>query len=212
MVSGLDNERLPPSQAVALARSIEAEVRAEAKRRQGHGSTAPGRHKENAGQHLSARDAIAARCGYSAKTLRKIMLVVDEAARAPDQLGGVLRRMDESGNVEAAYRVALNCETDRLFAAPKILMRTEIGRMRLCQFPIAEIRWLIGFFSALQERLSAPWSDEMSIVEFLTVAQVKRASAYAYRMCSKQSPGVKRRQKRAHKRNRGAPRVRCGTP
>lgn len=94
---------LLPSQAAALAREILPALRAEARRRQAHGSTAPGRKRQSHDQPFRTRERLAARCGFSARTLAKAIEVVEAAEKDPDRFGGIVRRMDETGNVDGAF-------------------------------------------------------------------------------------------------------------
>ncbi|MGD0026885.1 MAG: hypothetical protein ABSC37_20070 [Xanthobacteraceae bacterium] len=170
-----DAGRLTPSQAVALARTIEPQLRAEGKRRMIAGA----RRKAKADSRHDTRLAIAARCGFSWPTLKKAARVVDGAAREPQKFAHVVREMDESGNVEAAYWKVLNPQTDRLMTQDPIFAATIIGGVPLGDFTAPEIKWLIGFFAELSKRVGE--RAEGYAGDMFNAAQVRRAVARAQR-------------------------------
>lgn len=110
--------RVVPSEAVALARIIEPLLRAEGARRRAHGLTGPGKKKNGAPENsrFNVRDLLARCCGLSAHTLQKAVAVVEAAERDPAQFAYVAKRMDETGNVAAAYRAMLAPSTRRMLA------------------------------------------------------------------------------------------------
>lgn len=111
---------MTPSAAVAIATQIAPLLAGDAKRRQRyHGGTAPGRRSASAQKRMPTRDLLGAYCGLSGKTLEKAIFVVEAAERDPHRLGGIVQRMDETGNVDAAYRAALRPSTCAMLAARK---------------------------------------------------------------------------------------------
>src|SRR5579862_7346590 len=90
--------RLLPSEAAHLARTLEPFLRAEGRRRQAHGCTAPGRTGQGDGRRrYDTRKMIAEECGFSWRTLQKAMDVVKAAEANPARCRHVLKRMDETG-------------------------------------------------------------------------------------------------------------------
>lgn len=173
-----------PSEAVALARLVEPILRAEGKRRQAHGVTAPGKSKENTSQskrHIT-RDLLAAHCGVSAKTLQKAFAVVSAAERDPAQFGYAAKKMDESGNVDAAYRAVLAPSTRRMLTQDMIFRTTKIGNVPLGDFTAPELRWFIGFFAELGDLIGRPSSDAINASELFKPAEVGRAIKSGERM------------------------------
>lgn len=179
--NGLDQGdalKLAPSEAVTLARLIEPFVRADARRRQGHGMTARGRHKGAQGMHMTTRDVVALRCGLSPRTLSDAMRVVDAAKDDPVRYARWVGKMDDTPNVNGALAAVTWRDTRRILQQPGIFSTTKIGRKALGEFSVAELRWLIGFFAALGE---ADLGDdgERNVAAVLTVRAVERALARA---------------------------------
>lgn len=177
--------KVVPSEAVALARSIEPELREQGRRRQAHGLTARGRPKtaDQAAKPCKTRDLIAARCGMSPRTLARATAVIRAAENEPERFAAVARRMDETGNVEAAYRAILSPGTRRMLSQPPIFNQTMIGRMPLGEFSLPDIRWLVGFFAALGTALDTPRNaDATSLAGFISEAKIKWAIARGDRM------------------------------
>lgn len=166
--------KLAPSEAVTLARLIEPAVRAEAKRRQGHGLTARGRRNSKPGVNMTTRDMVAARCGMSPKTLWKATLVIDAATETPEQYDGLVARMDDSCNVDSAYRTLAGSATVAVLRQPSIFATTMIGRKSLGEFSIRDLRWLASFFREVGPAIrSAP--DAGDIAAALSVTEVRKA-------------------------------------
>jgi hypothetical protein len=94
-------DRLAPSRAVALMRKVAPRLRAKGLRRRRQGKRVAGTPR------YSTRQEIAAICGWSYWTLQKAAAVVDAAKREPQLFSGLVGRMDESRNVEGAYRALL---------------------------------------------------------------------------------------------------------
>jgi hypothetical protein len=89
---------------VALKRTLEPLLKAAAKERQAKaGGSAPGKLPE-AVETGRARDAIADVVGVSGRTLEKATEVAEAAENQPDKFGEVARKMDETGNVDQAYK------------------------------------------------------------------------------------------------------------
>jgi len=91
------------SEAVAIKREIEPEEKAAAKERQGTRSDKlPGKLPESSkGQ---SRDKIAKATGKKARTLAKAEAVIAAAEADPQKFGKLVRDMDESGNVDRAFK------------------------------------------------------------------------------------------------------------
>ena len=91
-----------PTEALALAQSLEEMERREAKKRQG----GPGRDRSGKlPEHTAeARDKIAAGVGMSATSLRKVAEVVEAAKAEPGRFAEIRARMDATGKVNTAYK------------------------------------------------------------------------------------------------------------
>jgi hypothetical protein len=166
------------SQRVLKAIAMRPLLQAEGRRRQAHGGTAPGRRKQfigadHAGRH-STRDLLGALVGVSGKTLVKAIEVIEAAKKNPDRYVGVVRKMDETGNVEAAYSAVLFASTVRILTSPKIFLTTKIGGVSLGEFTARELRWHIEFFAALDACMS-PSEPEVYARKLFTVAEIERA-------------------------------------
>lgn len=99
--------RLKPSEVVARMHAMLPAARAEAKMRQAHGRTAPGRRLQPKGNHQRAMrvlDQIAAQLGVSHTTLRHAAAVVAAAAADPVKYGPLVGQMDRTGKVDPVYR------------------------------------------------------------------------------------------------------------
>ncbi len=93
-----------PSEAVALGRALEAIERDAAKARQktlNNAETASGNLPEAIGR---TRDKVGAAVGMSGKTYEKARAVVEAAEAEPEKYGPVQARMDETRNVDAAFK------------------------------------------------------------------------------------------------------------
>ena len=173
-----------PSEAVALARLVEPILRAEGRRRQGHGTTAPGKanEAERSKATHSTRDLMAKHCGFSTKTLQKAITVVNAGERDQRRFGDIVKQMDESGNVDAAYRVIVAPSTRRMLTKDTIFTTTRIGDVPLGDFTAPEIRWLIGFFAELGARIGQPASDAINASEIFKPDEVRCAIKNGDRM------------------------------
>jgi hypothetical protein len=169
------------SQRVSMAIALRPALQAEGRKRQAHGATAPGRRKQSGGAaRHSTLDLLSAYVGVSGKTLLKAIEVVEAAERDPDRYANVVRRMDETGNVEAAYSAVSFADTARILTQPKIFITTKIGRVSLGKYTARELRWLTVFFSALDACMSASRADACA-GELFSVAEIKRAVGRADR-------------------------------
>lgn len=110
-----------PTEAVALAMELEklerpkAKERADEGRKEGGKTAGRGRQKEekvggnlpqsNGKPHENkTREKVAAAVGMSGKTYEKAKAVVEAAKKEPERFAAVQEKMDETGNVEAAFR------------------------------------------------------------------------------------------------------------
>lgn len=170
------------SQRVAAALALRPLLLAEGKRRQAHGLTAPGRRKSRADgrRRHNTLAVLSAKVGMAGSTLLKAIEVVEAARREPERLGGVVRKMDETENVEAAYLSILHQHTVRTLSQPEIFTTTVIGGSSLGEFSARELRWLVVFFAELGACIGAA-HDDVRAAKLLLAAQVRRAIARADR-------------------------------
>jgi hypothetical protein len=160
-----------PSEAVEIARRLEPLVRAAARDHSG------GRGKKTT-EHVRTREVLGTFCGLGGRTLVKAMQVVDAADRDP-RFTGIVRRMDDTGNVDAAYRALLGKSTQRLMAAPDIFVQTKIGNVSLAEFSVSELRWLIAFFAEIGANMGVAPNDAVSVTQVLSAKIVTKAAAEA---------------------------------
>lgn len=91
-----------PSEKVAIGRKLEEEVAKQAKERQSHGLTAPGR---NASDQLpealkgTTREIVGKAVGVSGNTYARAKRVVEAAEAEPEKYGDLVEEMDKTGNV-----------------------------------------------------------------------------------------------------------------
>ena len=100
-------KNLTPSEIVAVQRAIETSERREARLRQGYRSDIKPPATVAGSQVLSfgdSRDKVAQFCGKGRTTIARAAAVVDAAEKAPEEYGHLVARMDQTGNVAAAYR------------------------------------------------------------------------------------------------------------
>src|SRR5262249_18339912 len=92
-----------PSEAVAVARALEASERERTEANQGTRTDRLGGKlpPSSAGK---TRDRVATRVGMSGRTLEKARAVVDAAERQPSRYQSLVEEMDRTGKVDAAYR------------------------------------------------------------------------------------------------------------
>lgn len=99
---------LTPSEAVAIAKALEPEIKKDVGERQTvqiqqkpepppGGNLPPPRAKKT-------RDKLAGFVGMSGRTLEKATRVVDAAQQDPEKYGRLLNKMDETGKVDGAFR------------------------------------------------------------------------------------------------------------
>jgi ParB family chromosome partitioning protein len=102
-----------PSEAVSVARSLEALEAEAARARQREGGKKAGRGRPLAPGNLpeangeergQTRDKVAAAVGMSGRTYQKAKAVVEAAERDPAVFGDLKGQMDETGNVDGAAR------------------------------------------------------------------------------------------------------------
>ncbi len=162
-----------PSEAVAIARRVEPMIRQAAKERM-----TAGVKQEKGG---CTRDILASHCGFSGKTLEKAIRVIDAAARRPGAFDEIVRRMDATGNVDAAHRAIVSKRVDRALAAPSIFSTVRIGNARLADLSLPEVRWLIGFFAEIDKRLPQATSDAADLAHVLRASDIHAAVKHADR-------------------------------
>lgn len=117
-----------PSEAVAIKRAIEPEIRAAARERQaaagpseGRGAKANGSGKLPEPIRGQSRDKAAAFTGYAARTIDKAEAIVKAAEAEPVRFGKLVDDMDRTGRVDGPYKrlkVALQAEAIRLEPPP----------------------------------------------------------------------------------------------
>lgn len=107
-----------PSEAVAIARELEPRLKLEAKKRQAHGKTAPGR-KGSLADAGNAADKAARATGKSRNTIAKAEAIVDAAAADPKKFGKLKETMDRTGRVDGPFRrLQIIKQTDQIRKAP----------------------------------------------------------------------------------------------
>jgi hypothetical protein len=152
--------RLLPSEAAHVARAIEPLLRAEGRRRQAHGCTAPGRTGREEGRgRYNTREMIAEQCGFSWRTLQKAIEVVKAAEANSARCRHVMKRMDETGNVEEAYRIVTWKSAVRIFELSPIFYTTFIGKKSLADFWIPDLRRLCAFFAVIAPAVATATGD-----------------------------------------------------
>ncbi len=94
------------SEAVAIKRALEPEIRSAARQRQAMaGGSAPGKLPEAVEQSKGdTRDKVAAFTGYAARTMDKAEEIVRAAAAEPARFGKLLEDMDRTGRVNGLYK------------------------------------------------------------------------------------------------------------
>jgi ParB family transcriptional regulator, chromosome partitioning protein len=92
------------SEAVAIKRSIEPVIEAEAKERQVIGARAKGKAPANLAGAGDARDKIAKATGKKRSTLAKAEKVVEAAEAEPQKFAPLVEEMDRTGEVDGPYR------------------------------------------------------------------------------------------------------------
>jgi N6-adenosine-specific RNA methylase IME4 len=109
-----------PSEAVAIKRDIEAQLKKLAKDRQRkHGGSAPGRKAAKAEAKGRAADHAARFVGKDRKTLAKAEEIVEAAEQNPKKFGKLKADMDKSGRVDGPHkRLKVMQQTDALRKAP----------------------------------------------------------------------------------------------
>ena len=107
------------------------------------------------------------------------MAVVQAAAKDPDKYAHVVHQMDDTFNVDAAYRIVIGLSTRRAMTEPAIFWTTQIGRVPLSEWSLSDLRWCVGFFGELGKLLAA---GDGAVSETLTEAHVGRAVARGNRM------------------------------
>jgi len=100
----LHQKPFTPSQAVSIARALAHYAEQEARRRQAHGGTAPGRARGKAkpNARFKSREFVARCVGLAPATLRKAEAVIEAAERNPDLRGHVMG-MDETRKVGRVF-------------------------------------------------------------------------------------------------------------
>src|SRR5579872_6516277 len=92
-----------PSEAVAIKRVLEPEMKAAAKERQVQGGKHKGGGKLPPAAKGKTRDKVAALTGRTARTLDKAEAIIVAAEAEPVKFGELVQTMDSTGNVDAAH-------------------------------------------------------------------------------------------------------------
>lgn len=168
------------SQRVAAALALRPLLAAEGKRRQAHGMTAPGKRKTGSSGHRHNTLAIlGAKVGMAGNTLLKAIKVVEAARANPERMEGVVRKMDDQQNVEAAYTDYVAYVLGR--SQHEIFTTTVVGDVALGEFTTRQLRWLCEFFAELGTYLGVAHDDDVRATFVLAAGQVERAVARADR-------------------------------
>ena len=161
------------SEAVELGELIEKRIAAEAKKRQKeHGNTAPGRKKDTSSDsdEVSEDDPNARRTdtrtadavGVKRDRYAKAKEVVQQAKEEPEKYGDLVTKMDETGNVNAAYRELKRRQQPEPpllpFAAPTLAFTARSPRHR--RFPLPDPPW-----PRQRRRLARPWPRGRAVVQ-----------------------------------------------
>lgn len=93
-----------PTERVAIARRLEAEVARQAKERQAHGQTAPGRNASETVTEAPTREIVGKAVGWSGPTYQRAKAVVAAAEEDPDRFGDLAEQMDKTGNVAGTFK------------------------------------------------------------------------------------------------------------
>lgn len=96
MSAGRARRSLRPSEIVAIKRTLEPRMRAEAQRRQRAGGAEPG-----VGQWS---DVISTQLGLSRKTMMRAEAVIVAAEKNPKRFGHLASEMDRTGNINRAWK------------------------------------------------------------------------------------------------------------
>ena len=182
---------LLPSEAVALMRHLKPALRAEGqRRRQEAWMSREGKNNLGAGRH-NTREILAARCGYGGRSLEKALCVVEAAERDPDRYGGAVRKMDDTGNIDAAWSTVVDPSTVRLKRQNDPIFSTVLlGRREMIgDLTARDLRWLITLFGELARWMGEPSSAHAYAGDLFTAAQVRRAVALANRARAKSAGG-----------------------
>jgi ParB family chromosome partitioning protein len=111
-----------PSEAVAIKRAIEPELKEQAKQRQrkagriGGTISGKGRKKEQGGEKFShayskkTRDTVSAVTGLSHPSMRKAEAIVSAAENDPEKYDHLVQEMDTTGRVDPVYRELVNLQ------------------------------------------------------------------------------------------------------
>ena len=138
-----------PSEAVAIARTVEARERELARRRMTLGKLSPGSERGR------TRDRIAACLGLSGKSLEHAQKVVAEAERDPGYTY-LVEQMDEHGNVDRAYK---QLKDDLRKAALHAPINAKIPR-GLHVGPFQKLAKVIADSSTELVFCDPPWNEE----------------------------------------------------
>lgn len=121
MAENMQRKNFLPSEAVAIARTIEEEEREQAKERMADGGRGANLAPVEKGK---TRDKIATRVGKARTTLNKATAVVEAAEAEPEKYGKLLVDMDRTGRVDGPYkRLAVARQAEAIRAEPPPLPR-----------------------------------------------------------------------------------------
>lgn len=106
-----ERKALAPTEMVAVADRIAEALRPDAEARKADGQAAGGRARQTSSvesyhqaQQPKTRDVAAAAAGTSGRTYQKAKAVVEAAQADPDRFAPLAEQMDNTGNVERAYK------------------------------------------------------------------------------------------------------------
>jgi N6-adenosine-specific RNA methylase IME4 len=121
------------SEAVAIKRAVEPEIKAAAKARMVSGR--PGANLAQ-GPKGKARDLVASFTGKKRSTLDKAAAVVDAAEAEPERFGKLLADMDKSGRVNGPFkRLKVARQSEAIRAEPSPLPNRGPYRVAVCDVP-----------------------------------------------------------------------------
>ena len=171
-----------PSEAVAIAREIEDEEKAAAKKRQGTRTDLhPGKLPK--GSEGRAGDKIAKATGKERRTLEKAKAVVEAAEADPERFDGIVADMDESGNVDRAFkqvqiakeRADYERRADKGARIGDLLTMAEKGE----KFSViyADLLWAFEVYSGKGKQRSAERYYDTSSLEAIKALPVSQLAA-----------------------------------
>lgn len=108
-----------PSEAVAIKREVEPEIKAEAKERRVSGGKLKAGAKLAPADRSKARDKVSAFTGMKRTSLAKAEAVVAAAEKEPKRFGHLVEEMDRTGKVNTAYSKIKRIEDEKRILTAK---------------------------------------------------------------------------------------------